>query len=383
MPLKKVSDLTLFYISLVFSYSYFWIALAVPYLSYRGLSGAQIFTLMSLYQLVGAVLEYPTGILGDRYGYKRMLTIGNYLSGLSMIIIVFSNNYIGYLFGLITLALASGFLSGNDMGMLSQISHKVKKDTANYHALSDTVFFISAVVGGYLVKLIGYEWTLLFSGLLMSAANLPLRIIDINEKGSESNAVRKFSRILTDGLRSVRQPLLAQVILTASIFGGFTFTIKNIVGSYGDIYGIDVALISLYIGLGGLARALGGKIYSFYAARKALIPLLITASLTLFIGLDSAAITTLNLILLLQIAIGYISSQIDGDMQEIVEDHVRSSVFSLKRLILRLVSSIILTIYGYAMDNSIQNLVILAIAGTMFISILIAKRYVSTNLSQK
>lgn len=383
MSHKIQGGIKLFFTSLIFSYSYFWIALAVPYLSYRGLSGAQIFTLMSLYQLIGAILEYPTGILGDRYGYKRMLTIGNYLSGLSMLILIFSTSYIGYLFGLITLALASGFLSGNDMGMLSQISHQVKKDTANYHALSDTIFFLSAVVGGYLVKYIGYEWTLFVSGFLMTVANLPLNMIVVREKGPESNIVRKFSDILKDGLRSVRQPLLAQVILIASIFGGFTFTIKSIVGSYGDIYGIDVATVSLYIGLGGLARALGGKLYSGYAANKAIIPLLITAFLTLITGLASTATMSLNLILLLQVAIGYISSQIDGDMQEIVIDHVRSSVFSLKRLILRLVSSIILTIYGYAMDNNIQNLVILAIAIIMFMSLFFAKRYVSLKLDQK
>ena len=383
MSLKKRVGMKLYIASLIFSYSYFWIALAVPYLAYRGLSGAQIFTLMSLYQLIGALLEYPTGILGDRYGYKRMLTIGNYLSGLSMLILIFSTNYIGYLFGLITLALASGFLSGNDMGMLSQISHKVKKDTANYHALSDTIFFLSAVVGGYLVKYIGYEWTLFVSGFLMTVANVPLSMIKVRDKGPESNMVRKFNVILKDGLRSVRQPLLAQVILIASIFGGFTFTIKSIVGSYGDIYGIDVATVSLYIGLGGLARALGGKLYSIYTANKAFIPLFTTASLTLIASLSSTAAMSLNLILLLQIAIGYISSQIDGDMQEIVEDHVRSSVFSLKRLILRLVSSIILTIYGYALDNSLQNLVILGVAIIMFVSLFFAKRYVSLKLDQK
>jgi len=383
MSLKIQGDMKLYFASLIFSYSYFWIALAVPYLTYRGLSGAQIFTLMSLYQLIGAFLEYPTGILGDRYGYKRMLTIGNYLSGLSMLMLIFSTNYIGYLFGLITLALASGFLSGNDMGMLSQISHKVKKDTANYHALSDTIFFISAVVGGYLVKYIGYEWTLFVSGLLMTVANVPLSMIKVRDKGSESSMVRKFNVILKDGLRSVRKPLLAQVILIASIFGGFTFTIKSIVGSYGDIYQIDVATVSLYIGLGGLARAIGGKLYSVYTANTSFIPLFTTASLTLIAGLSSTAAMSLNLILLLQIAIGYISSQVDGDMQEIVEDHVRSSVFSLKRLILRLVSSIILTIYGYALDNSLQNLVILGIAIIMFVSLYIAKRYVSLKIEQK
>lgn len=377
-----MSKLNTYFVSQVFAFSYFWIAISVPFLSSRGLSAVEIFGLMSLYQVFGIVLEYPTGVLGDKFGYKQMLSIGNYLSGISMIVMVIANNYNGYLLGMFILALASGFLSGNDMGMLKLVSNSIKKDTANYHALSDLGLFAAAIIGGWIANHYGYNLALLISGALMTFANVPLKLIRTN-KTTQNRSNHSFISILKDGIKSLRHPIIAQLFLVIAIFGGFTFTIKSVIGSFGDIYGLNVMTISLYVGISGLARAIGGKLNAHFPTQKSWLPLTITGILTFFVSIMSGANAVLNSILVLQVAIGYISSLIDGDLQELVSDHIRSSIFSIKRLTMRFFSSIFLAMYGFAVDHQSYNIMLFGVALMMLVSVVISKKYTSANLSQK
>lgn len=379
MSSKRLSDLTLYYIGLVFSYSYFWIALAVPYLMWRGLTAAETFSLMSIYQLIGVVIEYPTSILGDRYGYRRTVILGYFSSAVSMFVLVQPGTYWYYVFGLLLNAIGTSLMSGNEQGMLKQLSTRVRYDTAKRSSVAEFVLFLSAVVGGW-VGGISYTLALYISGTLMLCAVVPLLLVRNQTTKKSSNHGIKM--IIVDGISALKDNTFQQMFLVLAVFGGFFFTIKSIFGSFSDLHSYPVQTIGVIVGLGSLARAIGGGVYAKYQSLTKL-PLLITMSvmiITLAISSPNIIIITL---LTFQFFVGYILSAIDGDIQDLAQDHIRSSMFSFKRLIMKLFSSAYLFLYGVMVGLGLFSLMMLGVGVIMLLVVYFTRTYSRVNLGQK
>jgi ACDE family multidrug resistance protein len=371
----KNPKLKLFFISQSLAFTYFWLAIAIPYLMYRGLSSAQAFSLMAIYQLMGVILEYPTGVIGDRFGYRKVTYLANTLNFLSMIIMAFSGNYYLYLFALSLLALGNGFSSGNDMGILKSVSTNIKKDTANYNALMDFVLFISSVVGGLLSK-ISYELALIISAICMFSANIPLFLL---KNGITQNKnTDSIISIVKDGLRSLRNPTFKQLFIIVALFGGYSFTIKSIFGSFGNIYHIDVATIGLIVGLGGLTRSIGGKLYAEIQKQNITLATILVALSIILMGIFPTYYAVVGLMLFNQLLFGYILSKIDGDIHDLASDSVRASLFSLKRLIMRLVASSYLALYGIAVGVGQIALIMYGTGIGLLLGVVLAWGYLNT-----
>lgn len=369
----KIPKLKLFFIGQSLAFAYFWIAIAIPYLTYRGLTPAQSFSLMSIYQFMGVILEYPTGVIGDKFGYKRVTFLANTLNMLSMLVMSLNGGYYLYLFALLLLATGNGFSSGNDMGLLKGVSHNIKKDTANYNALMDLVLFFSSIIGGFISKF-SFELALIVSGLLMFSANIPLYLLKngvVQEKNTDSLFI-----IIKEGFSSFKQANIRQIFILIALFGGFSFTIKSIVGGFGTLFGVDVATIGVLIGVGGLVRSIGSKLY----AEKPHIPTALGLNLVgialILVGLIPTYQIVIALLLLCQVMFGYITSKMDGDLHDIVGDRVRASVFSLKRLTMRLIASGYLILYGIAIQANRFSFLMIITGIILMIGVYIVKDYV-------
>lgn len=380
LNLKKwFTDIRLYFISVVFSYSYFWIALAIPYLTSRGLSGVETFSLMSLYQLVGVVIEYPTSVIGDRYGYRRTVILGNIFSAISMFVLVQPGTYWYYAFGLLLNAVGTSLMSGNEQGMLKEISNQVRRDTALRSSVAEFVLFLSAIIGGWLGG-ISYSLALYISGGLILFTVIPL--LAIRTRRVKQASVHSTKEIISDGLSSLKNATFQQLFLILAIFGGFFFTIKSIFGSFGELYNYPVEQIGFIVGLGALFRSAGSALYAKYESLIKL-PLLIGMS-AMIISLTLASPTLIVLILLFfQLLVGYVLSSIDGDIQDLASDHIRSSLFSFKRLIMKLFSSAYLFIYGFMVDIGQFSLMMFALGLLMIITVYLTRSYSRVNLSQK
>jgi len=370
----KNKKVRLFFIAQSLAAVYFWIAIAIPYLLYRGLTSTQVFSLMSIYQLMGVILEYPTGVIGDRFGYRKMAYLSNTLSLISMLVMSLSGGYFLYLFALTLLAIGNGFMSGNDMGILKSISTNIKRDTSNYNSLVDFSLFLSAIVGGLIGK-ISFELALIVSGVCMFCANIPLFLLKdgINQK----NSVASLVAIAKDGVKILSNTLFLQLIVFVALFGGYAFTVKSILGSFGSIYSIDVVTVGFFVGIGGLFRSIGGKLFAEYPTKSVLLISIMTALLVLVPGVSSKYTIVLGSMMSLQVFLGYIQSKVDGDIHDLASDHVRASVFSLKRLIVKLCSSIYLAIYGYAIGVGQFSLVMYGIGVSLILAVILSWKYVS------
>ncbi len=373
------TNIRLYFISVVFSYSYFWIALAVPYLSWRGLSNLEVFSLMSAYQLIGVIIEYPTSIIGDRYGYRPTVILGNLMSAVSMFILVQDGGYWLYFVGLLFNAIGTSLMSGNEQGLLKQISSRVRHDTAKRSSIAEFVLFLSSIVGGWLGG-ISYTFALTVSGILMFSTIFPL--LAIKPQRDVDLPALSTKKIIIDGLKSLADTTFQQMFLILAIYGGFFFTIKSIFGSFGDIYGYPIEIIGIVVGMGALFRSLGSAIYVKYDVIPKL-PLLILMAILIFFLVVNHPLVVILILLTFQLLVGYVLSSIDGDIQDLAPDHIRSSLFSFKRLIMKLFSSLYLFVYGIMVGLDSFVLMMLGVGLAMSITIYLTRSYSRVNLSQK
>lgn len=359
-----------YFLSEGMSFVYFWVAISIPYLLYRGLSPSQALSLMSIYQLMGVILEYPTGVFGDRFGYKLSLIIADILMAVSMFMLGAKGDFFWYLFALFVLALGNSFTSGNTLGLLNSVTLNVRRDTASRTALGEFVIFLSAVIGTWLGA-ISYELALYLSGAIILAAIIPLGFI---EPAKTKAVVQPIRVILKDSFRSLRTPVLRQIFFILAVFGGFFFSVKSIFGSFGQLYGYSLTSIGWLIGLGGLVKSFASLLYARLQKAPKLALAIAMAIFILTSGF-SGSILSAVLLLAFMFVVGFLMSHIDGDIHELASDHIRASLFSFKRLTIRLFSSIFLFFIGLAIDGGWFAYLTLITGLIMFMCIYLTRDY--------
>lgn len=367
----------LYFLSEGMSFVYFWIALSVPYLQYRGLSIAEALSLMSLYQLFGVILEYPTSVFGDRFGYKLSMVIANILLGSSMFMVAQPGNYQWYLLSLFVLSLGNSFTSGNTQGLLNSITSDVRNDTARRGAIAEFVIFVSAIVGTW-IGTISYEIAIYTSGAFMFAATIPLLFVRATKK---TKPVESIATIFKDSFLALRSQTLQKIYLNVAVFGGFHFATKSIFGSFGQLYSYSLTAIGWLVGLGGLAKSGASVLYTRYQQIPKLVVGLVMVGTVALAGFTGPLMSAVLLILFI-IAISYLLAHMDGDIHELAEDHIRSSLFSFKRLTIRLFSSIYLFFIGLAIDANRFSLFMVATGMLMLLAVYVTKSYLLTTSLQ-
>ncbi|HAU99437.1 MAG: Tetracycline resistance protein tetA(P) [Microgenomates group bacterium GW2011_GWF2_45_18] len=361
-----------FFIAQSFSAMYFWMVLAVPFLTSRGYSPTQVFSFLAFYNFIGLILEYPTGVLGDRIGHQKTLYICFVFAFLFMISVLFASNTWLVLLSLILGAIASGLESGNDMGLLKSISTSIRIDTANYNALRDMTFFVGSILAGFLASLIGYAPTLLISGFCMLLGVVPLSQVKVLRKIDEKDP--KISEIVQASFRALSsKPLLGLFIVTMVVVG-YAYSVKSVFGSFTSVFQIPVEQIGILIGLGGLLRAMGAKGYASISQRYVYIFLISIVASFFIIGLFPTFLVMVLLISLTQLFFGYVMAHFDGELHELTEGRIRSSMFSLKRICVRTFSILFLAVYGFSIDHQYVGILYLVTAGLLAISILFQYR---------
>lgn len=374
----KLSNLYLFYISQIITSFYFWLAISIPYFGYRGLSSAEALGLLSIYNLLGVVFEYPTGIVGDKFGYKKMLMLSNFMTCAAMIILASNGGYWTYFVGLVVLAIGSGFLSGNDVGLLKSLSANIKKDTANYNSNTDFVLFLSSVFAGILAS-ISFELTLYFGAFLVLIANIPMYFVKSDAK---DRSILSYKQIFTGSIKAFSNKKLVLLFIFTSVLGGFIFTIKSIFGSMGAYFNMDIALIGTVVGLGGLARSIAARLYIRKLQENIAFPAILIPVLTLLVAIYPRAFTVVFALLSIHFIFGYVTPKIDADLHKIAHDNFRASLFSLRRLAMRIIASVFLMFYGILLNASSFSMIFYSLTAIFLISIIVSWKFLANRFAE-
>ncbi|MCE7736471.1 MAG: MFS transporter [Candidatus Heimdallarchaeota archaeon] len=182
--------------------------------------------ILSISFFVTAITDYPTGVLADWIGHKRVLSIASIFFGISSLILVFSNNFYQLTLAFVFLALANGQSSGalqswfdnmyKEIGSTSDPNNQHYREflgiVKKYTMFTGSIFFL---IGGYLAYAIPNGRRMVFLGqaigmfgaailfyfFLESSNGKNQEIINDNKFDESTNQRKEFQRLLVEGLR--------------------------------------------------------------------------------------------------------------------------------------------------------------------------------------
>lgn len=94
-----------------------WPVMTLVYLS-KGLSFFEIGILNSTGSLIIFLLEVPSGVIADKFGRKKNLLLGNFLNILFVVILYFSESFLGLILSEVIFSISSCLISGTDTSLL-------------------------------------------------------------------------------------------------------------------------------------------------------------------------------------------------------------------------------------------------------------------------
>lgn len=105
-----------------------WLPIFYLYQRDIGLTDQQIFGIQAIYYVAFCVLDVPTGILADRFDYRRFLQLGAITITAANLLPIFVQNYWGFLGHFLLIALAYSFTSGAGSAYLYEYLHRTGND---------------------------------------------------------------------------------------------------------------------------------------------------------------------------------------------------------------------------------------------------------------
>ena len=88
----------------------------------KGISTEQILKLSALSSFLSLILEVPTGLLADRFGYIWSLLLSVFLQAVSILFLLFSGTEVSYPAYLFCIVVAGSFLNGADIGLVKNVA---------------------------------------------------------------------------------------------------------------------------------------------------------------------------------------------------------------------------------------------------------------------
>ena len=199
----------------------------VVYLLNKNISLIEIGIIQSILSVSMFIFEFPTGFIGDRYGRRNSLFIGNFMILIYLIIFLFSNKFYQFSIGAIFYGVGLTFISGSNEALLYDNLKGLNKED-KYSELISKINFISILgllisifLGGILERL---SLDLLFIVGIIIRIITAFFIIFITEY---PYLVEDKKPVLIDTKASIdflkTNKILSYLVLTSSLFVSFFF----------------------------------------------------------------------------------------------------------------------------------------------------------------
>ncbi len=340
----------------------------------NGLSMTQIFILLSIYSIVVAFLEIPSGYLSDVWGRKNTMIVGVIFSFLGFLIYSFSYRFMEFMVAEIFLGIGQSMVSGTDSAMLydSLLEINKAKKFMKYEGRMVSVGNFSeaaaGIAGGLLADLsIRYPFIVQTSVAFIAIPAAFLLIEPHKHKQIQKYHAKDIIKIVKYALIDYKP--LRYIILYSSIIGTATLSIAwfaqpyfKLVNLKLSLFGIIWTLLNLTV---GLSSWIAYKIEAKTGMKKILIIITILAPLCyILIGIFKS-IWSIAIIFAFYIVRGVANPVLKDYLNKLTESNVRATILSVRNLVIRVIFSILSPFLGWYTDK-ISLLSALILAGILF-----------------
>ncbi|MBD3247471.1 MFS transporter [Candidatus Pacearchaeota archaeon] len=302
-----------FLFEILISLAFFYPIFNLFYLA-RGLSITQIAFLGVIWVVTNMALEIPSGIIADKWGRKKSLSLFVFLFMSHSLVLVFAHNYILFLVASAFHAAAFAFYSGTNVAFFydTLVGLRREKEYVKLWGKINFVIMIPSLtamfLGGFLFsinEILPYAFTafFLFMGLLLSftfqepkvhkSAHIYSVLDHFKESFKTIISKEKFIIIVLTGavlgfsidyIYSYGQIYLKDIGLAASMFG-ILYAVISLITSFGYIFAEKVKntfefrkIILSFLIITGLCLFLLSRLNTLYAIGILIIPFFIRAN---------------------------------------------------------------------------------------------------------
>lgn len=251
----------------------------------RGLSLVEISTIESVVIVTVFLAEVPSGILADRLGRKWSVVLFTLMLMFGELIFLFSTHYTQYLFLAVVTGLGFAFGSGAvesliyDSLPIDGRDQHMTRAMGRYHSVGQLAFFISPIVGAFLLADLAVERVQVVIFLTVMALLIGVLISLTLREPEQSKAAERLSSkaIFTNGLGEIRKSRQLQRILLIMVFatpfaGALVTTLAP---PYMDAQGVSPFAVGMALSIGSLIAALAQanvyRLEKWLGARWALV----------------------------------------------------------------------------------------------------------------
>lgn len=313
-----------------------------------------------IYQVVKVISEFPTGIIGDKYGRKISVIYGIFGLTFFYVITSYSNNY--YL-----LAVAMGFsaigyscISGSLDSLIIEkvIANKGKESLQKFGALQRVIFFsaigLSNLVGGYVAE-ISYNLFLYISIAIHIIALFSINLVteDLQPENTSDNNEKFTMKGIFHYLKDHK---------TLYPFIGLTLGISILmipVDTYMNSFLFRYGLSEIQIGWAMFAIFFLSSLFGLFSSKISLkldsnlvmsiFPILIII-FTLFFINSTNIVISIFLYFLAMVIFSLYAPVRHKDYNSIIENKYRATVLSFQSFIMAFFSIFTHIIFGYLSD---------------------------------
>ena len=134
----------------------------VLFLTYKGFSFTEIMLISTIVGIGSLILEVPSGMVADRIGYRKCISIGLLLNVLGYVVILFSSRFVHIAIYSILISAGTAIVSGADYSLLyeSFVILKQEEQFKGYirkvNSIKMYVVAVLTIASGFLYNLNAY-----------------------------------------------------------------------------------------------------------------------------------------------------------------------------------------------------------------------------------
>lgn len=347
-----------------------------------GLSLSEILLLQALFSLATLLMEFPSGYLSDRMGYRFALNLACFFGITGWTTYTFATSFAGVLVAELQLGISYAFISGADSALLYEtLRHEGKEEEYAKHDGRMTAWAQAGEAAGAIGAGALYAWFPLLPFLLQIGVWISALAVCRNLRDIPA-ATRQTSSHLREALEIARKafllkPGLRYSILFASLLGLASFYPVWLIQPYMQSFNVPLAWFGPIWAIANLCVSFGSilshRIQYHLGARGT--PWLLLALITVgYAGLAfNQFIWGFAFYFLLTIMRGIQGPFLRLALQKQSERHERASILSLKSLTFRLGFVVTGPLVGMLADEAGLSycFMILLVAQVLLIAILL------------
>ena len=351
-----------------------WLPIFYEYQKHFGLSDSQIFSIQTFYYIAFCLLEIPTGLVADVWGYRRCMRVGAAVLALCQLGPIFWPTYLGFFLHFMGIALSRSLISGASSAYLyehlrlnNETEHfKVLEGRSRAYGLISKVIAWSAVgslmawhvTTPYWLTLVAALAALYFALAMTEAPGQAAREV----KNASAPPIRETAEKLLQSLaKALRALSTAPYLIFLIVQGIAIFVLGRIVqvnlfqpiltehGFELPVHGMIMALMTVFEAVGsGYPQVLR----AWFNDRNAVFIVTLVLGLTMVLMPPAGGVGVVVLFCLFGLASGFaypIQKQLFNDA--IPDSTYRATLMSIESIVDRAVNAGLAMILGGVMST--------------------------------